>query len=106
MREEYHLLDDEEADLGTIEDSLTELNGDTVERMNRYGDLLHYDGNSIEAVFSKNRAYVLHKNGTNDLSELAVLAFLCHDSTNLEGIDATYQSVGRTEFVNYSTGNL
>jgi hypothetical protein len=98
MKESFYILDGR-AEVGEIEDALGETCEDILQDTEIYGELVHYDGNSVDAVFSEDRAYLRRENGASGLSDMAVLAFLQYEAEHL--LDSEYTETGRAEFQNH-----
>jgi hypothetical protein len=98
MKESYYLLEGR-AEVEDIEDALEETCRETAQEIEIYGNLLHYDGNSVEAVFSEERAYLRRENGASCLADMAVLTFIQYESEHEPGSE--YMEVTGTEFQNH-----
>jgi hypothetical protein len=98
MKESFYTLE-ETATAEEIRAALEEVCEDTASYTEVYGNLLHYDGNSLEAVFSEDRAYLRSENGASCLPDMTVQAFIQYESKHQLG--SGYAETTRTSFQNH-----
>lgn len=104
MKEKYYRLEPAEAELEEITNLLSSLHPEIEDNLHECESIAHYDGYSVQASFSENRAYVRFKCGTSHGEDLAVLSFLEYESKSNPGNELSYSRIGRTEFTGYKTG--
>ena len=95
MKEKFYTLH-ENVEVEEIQRALEETYEDLIQETEMYGDLLYYDGNNVEAVFSEDRAYLRRENGASCLGDIAILAFIQYESEHQLG--SRYLETTRTNF--------